>query len=242
MISVKFNLLVPVSSIAFPNLREVTIRSGTARYFASFLPVIMESVPTIQATLHSPNCNIKRVNFNGHFAPAILDAYLNDCSPNINSLGLDLRNIDQPVETDVLKPLQDRKIELSHLALLNSKIIFHWLLHPCYAFAVSRLRTVETDAYTWFSLQDKLASSLPSLESLIIVDCTFGSYLSFTFSFLLVAIPKYLDLSTLPALRLLDVCIPPSSTHHSSLMSVLLRPPAHRNLDIITIRINITIR
>ncbi|KAJ7352082.1 hypothetical protein DFH08DRAFT_1077868 [Mycena albidolilacea] len=75
-------------------------------------------------------------------------------------------------------------------------------------------------------LQDELASSLPSLESLIIVDF---------------AIPKHLHLSTLPALRLLDVCIPPSSTHHISLMSVLLRPPAHRNLDIITIRINITI-
>ncbi|KAJ7680096.1 hypothetical protein B0H14DRAFT_3062665, partial [Mycena olivaceomarginata] len=141
MISVKSNLLVPVSSMAFPNLREVTIRSGTARYFASFLPVIMESVPTIQATLHSPNCNIKRVNFNGHFAPAIPDAYLNDCSPNINSLGLDLRNIDQPVETDVLKPLQDRKIELSHLALLNSKI--HIPLAPPPLLRVSQFHASE---------------------------------------------------------------------------------------------------
>jgi hypothetical protein len=172
IISVNSRWLAPVSSIAFPSLQEITIRSGSSRYqIVQLLPIMMETVPTIQAYLRSPS--VKRVNFNGYFSIAVLDTYLDDCSSNITSLGLDLRHIAHPVETTAVTTRRQPKINLSHLALLNSQIMSHWLLRPRCAFAVSHLRSVETDARTWFRLQGSLAPSLPSLTSLVLTNCVF---------------------------------------------------------------------
>jgi hypothetical protein len=96
--------------------------------------------------------------------------------PKITGLELDLRHIGHPLEaaTDQTSTaLQQPKIELSHLMVINSKIVSNRLLRPRCAFAVHRLRGVQTDAFTWAWLQDNLASSLPSLESLVLTSCTF---------------------------------------------------------------------
>ncbi|KAJ7704637.1 hypothetical protein B0H14DRAFT_3028567 [Mycena olivaceomarginata] len=135
---------------------------------------MMETVPTISSLLTTLAERDKRVNFNGYFSIA----------PK------------RPAVTTRRQP----KIELSHLALLISQIMSHWLLALAGAFAISHLRSVETEC----------------------------SHL----------MKRYLDLGTLPALRLLDVCTEPSQTR---LMHALLRPPAHLTLEIITIRIDIPI-
>jgi hypothetical protein len=52
---------------------------------------------------------------------------------------------------------------------------------------------------------------------------------------------RHLELSKLPALRLLDVSVQPSRPHYDSLISALLNPPGHSRLNIVTIRIDIQI-
>ncbi|KAF8178969.1 hypothetical protein K438DRAFT_1769108 [Mycena galopus ATCC 62051] len=107
--------LAPVSSMTFPSLQEITLQSGSYRYdLERLIPMMMETVPTIQAYLRSPS--VKRVNFNGYFTIAVLDSYFDDCSSNITSLGLDLRHIAHPLEQTVVTTLRQPKIELSHLA------------------------------------------------------------------------------------------------------------------------------
>ncbi|KAJ7723801.1 hypothetical protein B0H16DRAFT_1597960 [Mycena metata] len=181
-------------------------------------------VSIIQTYLRLPD--MERVTFIGFFPISILDNYFEDCSRNITALSLNLRNIGnppEPVPTRTLIDQQRPKIQLSHLYLFNSKIMTQWLLQRN-TFAFSCLRSVEMDDQTWVSLQDSLKSSLRSIESLILTNFTN---------------PTHLDLTKLPALRLLDVCIRPD--HHEWLMSTLLRPSAHPNLRIITIRIDIQI-
>ncbi|KAJ7896526.1 hypothetical protein B0H13DRAFT_2523008 [Mycena leptocephala] len=190
IVSINIRWLSPVSAMTFPSLREITIRSTTFRADTRVVETMEKSLPTIQAYLRAPD--MERVNFNGYFPLAILDSYFADCSQKIGSLGLDLRHIGHPAETNgqqTATALPKRKIELSHVTLLNSKIVSQWLIRPRSAFAVSHLRSVETDARTWYQLQDSLASTLPSIESLILTDFSDT---------------RHLELSKLPALRLLD--------------------------------------
>ncbi|KAJ7133349.1 hypothetical protein C8R44DRAFT_870758 [Mycena epipterygia] len=101
----------------------------------------------------------------------------------------------------------------------------HWLLRPQFSFTFSHLKSIETNAHTWCALQEVLqvASSLPVIESLILTDFS---------------LTKTLDLSTLPALRLLDFSTQPSSAHYSAFLFTLQRVPK-RCLDIIAIRFTV---
>ncbi|KAJ7606964.1 hypothetical protein DFH06DRAFT_1486683 [Mycena polygramma] len=236
IISVNLHWLLPVPRISFPSLREITIRSGSSRPNETLTAITVASIPTIQAYLRS--AAIRRVNFNGWFHPDILDSYFHHCSRNIKSLGLDLRNIamtvslpDDVVATlasyaaDAPVPPQD-KIELSHLTFVDSKILDHWLLRPRCAFAISRLRSVETHFRALSLSSTSLATILPSIEVL---------------AFTKLPDPNCLLLATLSKLRVLDICIPPNSHQHKVLMAALLRPPLPRHLEIVAIRIDIQI-
>jgi hypothetical protein len=177
--SLNIHLLRGVMGMLLPMLEEISLLCTKTQHEGH---ADIETKLLVQSLLCLPT--IRRVVLEGWFSSiSVIHTYFDDCIQGIRSLELlDVYAPDSDPDPTLASAFAPSKVQLSHVTFpRDCQALDKWITGPQSPFGFCYLQSVHMVVERWQTFRKVLSPSLQSIQYLKLLDCTYYSYLPWTY-------------------------------------------------------------